>query len=91
MSKHALWLIAKAKRRKARRLDLGNCDLRQLPSELFQLTWLEELNLCNEYWDHERLLLIESKNNGERNKLFSLPKSIEKLQSLKISNQTKIK
>jgi hypothetical protein len=44
MSTLALTLIAENKKIKATRLDLGNCGLTELPVELFELEWLEELN-----------------------------------------------
>ena len=43
MSELALKLIREAKETRATRLDLGNCGLTELPDELFELTWLEEL------------------------------------------------
>jgi len=43
MSKVALQLIAQAKKDHATCLDLGNCGLTEIPHELFELVWLEEL------------------------------------------------
>ena len=43
MSELALKGVREAKRTRATRLDLGNCGLTELPDELFELTWLEEL------------------------------------------------
>jgi internalin A len=43
MSEIALKLIREAKETRATRLDLQNCGLTELPEELFELTWLEEL------------------------------------------------
>jgi internalin A len=40
---NALELIKKEKKERTGRLDLGNCGLSELPDELFELTWLEEL------------------------------------------------
>lgn len=48
MSQQALDLIAIAKKNRATRLDIGNCNLTELPDELFELTWLEELSLRDE-------------------------------------------
>jgi hypothetical protein len=45
MSELALQLIAENKRTKNTFLDLGNCGLTQLPQELFDCVWLEELIL----------------------------------------------
>jgi internalin A len=84
MSKLALELIAKEKIEKIGRLDLGNCDLTELPEELFELTWLEELNVCNAYWDYEQKKRINSQNKGNRNHLSIISINIQQLQSLKI-------
>ena len=43
MSELALQRIREAKEQRLTRLDLGNCGLTELPDELFELTWLEEL------------------------------------------------
>jgi len=51
MSQLALELIAKEKKEKTGKLDLGNCGLTELPKELFDCVWLEELIISNEYWD----------------------------------------
>jgi len=45
MSEIALQLIAENKTTKAKMLDIGNCGLTELPQELFDCVWLEELNL----------------------------------------------
>ncbi len=45
MSELALKLIAEAKEKRLISLDLGNSGLTELPDELFELEWLEELNL----------------------------------------------
>ncbi len=45
----ALQLIAENKKTKATRLDLGNCGLTELPDELSDCTWLEELILSNDF------------------------------------------
>ena len=47
MSALALQRINEAKQQRLTRLDLGNCGLIELPEKLFELTWLEELNLSN--------------------------------------------
>ena len=43
MSERALKLIRECKETRSTRLDLGNCGLTELPDELFELVWLEEL------------------------------------------------
>ncbi|MEI6950266.1 COR domain-containing protein [Paraflavisolibacter sp. H34] len=49
MNELALQLIKENKETKDRFLDLGNCWLTEIPDELFECTWLEELNLSSEY------------------------------------------
>ncbi len=83
MSELALELIAKAKREKAKVLDLGKCGLRELPKELFELVWLEELYLCNQYWDYEARKWVESGNEGAANLLTSL-EGIDLLLNLRV-------
>jgi len=74
MSELALILIKEAKAARKKSLDLGNCGLTDIPKEVFQLTWLEELNLCNAYEKLDTNKTIESKNQGTPNRL-----NIEKL------------
>jgi len=53
-------------------------------SELaLQLIALEELNLCNEYWDDELDKLIRSKNKGTVNHFKNLKIGIGDLKALK--------
>jgi len=44
MSKLAQKLIAENKRTQSTFLDLGNCGLTELPDELLECTWLENLS-----------------------------------------------
>ena len=53
MSELALKLIREAKEARATRLDLGGCGLTELPEELFELTWLEELILSSKWWGYD--------------------------------------
>ena len=53
MSDLALKLIAEAREKNLTMLDIGNCGLRELPEELFELTKLEELIVSNQYWGYE--------------------------------------
>jgi internalin A len=77
MSALALQRIREAKEQRLTRLDLGNCGLTELPDELFELVWLEELQLSNQ-WDFfddeasEWLSLI-SENGGKPNRLKYIP------------------
>ena len=81
MSNLALKRIAKEKIEKTGKLDLGNCGLTELPDELFELVWLEELMLSNIYYEQKNW--IESQNKGERNELEKLSNSFSKLIHLK--------
>ncbi|MEW6521681.1 MAG: leucine-rich repeat domain-containing protein [Thermodesulfobacteriota bacterium] len=68
----------------AKRLDLGNCGLTELPEELFELHWLEELVVSNA-WQHLKTGEWKTRaNNGSPNKLADLPAGISKLKRLKI-------
>jgi internalin A len=51
MSEHALQLIAENKKTHNKSLDLGRCGLREIPKEVLELTWLEELNFCNRWYE----------------------------------------
>ncbi|POZ53168.1 COR domain-containing protein [Methylovulum psychrotolerans] len=51
MSELALRLIAENKETKATFLDLGNCGLTEVPEELGELVWLEELSFSGAWWD----------------------------------------
>ena len=53
MSELALKLIYEAKKKNLKSLNLGNCGLTELPRELFELVWLEELVVSNEQWHEE--------------------------------------
>ena len=85
----ALELIKSAKEQQSKTLNLEKCSLTALPDELFELTWLEELNLSFKYspWDETGKELIEiSPNQGEPNKISELPAAFSKLQNLKFFN-----
>ncbi len=84
MSDYALALIREAKATKSTVLDLGMCGLTELPKELFELVWLEELTLSNEYWDFNKEEWIESNNFHAPNTLDKLPEAFKALQQLKI-------
>ena len=75
MSELALKLIAEAKEIRKTRLDLGNCGLTELPDELFELTWLEELILKNGWYF--------GNNYDVLNNLTNIPSQIGKLKNLK--------
>lgn len=92
MSKIALKLIAENKAARVRGeaatyLDLGNCGLTQVPEEIGELVWLEELVLSNEWdeYDFEKKEWItkQSKILGKKNRLISLPQTLTQLVELK--------
>jgi len=67
----ALELIAKEKKEKTGKLDIGKCGLTELPEELFDLERLEELYVSNRFWDYKKQEWIESKNPGSDNRVRS--------------------
>jgi internalin A len=87
MSELALKLIAQAKQTRATRLDLGNCGLTELPDELFELTWLEEL-ILSEVWDEYSFEKREwgffnSQNEDKANNIIIISTRIKLLKDLK--------
>lgn len=89
MSELALELIREAKRTKAKKLDLGNCGLTELPDELFELVWLEELYLCNFgtfYFNtkKERSRFYSKNKGNNNNNIIFFPPEIQLLKELKI-------
>ncbi len=82
MSNLALKLIENAKKNNSKILDLGRCSLTEIPKEVFELTQLEELYLCNRYWDYEQQEWIDSSNKGLPNKIKLIPESIRALKKL---------
>jgi internalin A len=90
MTQQAKQLIAQAKAEGWKRLDLGNCGLTDLETqvpELFELTDLEELVLSNEHFKWNKAtgkLYRISENKGQNNRLSQLPQAMAKLKQLKI-------
>jgi GTPase SAR1 family protein len=86
MSELALRLIAENKKTKEKRLELGNCGLTELPDELFECVWLEELILSNEWWEYSLETLTgewkSSKNKGRLNIISTIPPEISKFINL---------
>ena len=92
MSELALKLIKEAKEKRLTRLDLGNCGLTELPDELFELTWLEELNLLSNR-ELNNLNMINKLFNLKRLNLIATSiynlnplKNLNTLEELRISN-----
>jgi len=85
MSELALKLIREAKKTKAKKLDLGNCGLTELPDELFELVWLEELYLSEKclIYDFEtnRRNQFISQNIGTKNRIINISSKIRNLQN----------
>jgi internalin A len=79
-------LIEKEKKERTGKLDIGRCGLTELPDELFELTWLEELNISNCYWDNNKGSLVESQNQGKDNFLNHIPKGLAGLINIEVLN-----
>ncbi len=88
MSELALKLIREAKEKRLTRLDLGNCGLTELPDELFELTWLDELMLSSEIlsydFDNNTISYFESSNIGMSNNIIEISSKLTKLSNLKV-------
>ncbi|MBI9060635.1 MAG: leucine-rich repeat domain-containing protein [Marinilabiliaceae bacterium] len=85
MSDLALKLIAKEKKERTGKLDLGNCGLTDFPKELFELTWLEELSFSVFRWGDEKKDWVISYNNAEENEFTNetLPDGFKNFKKLK--------
>jgi len=93
MSDLALSLIMENRRQHeagnpaCKRLDLGYCGLREIPEEVFENTWIEELILSNtweEFMDPKLTILTGSKNQGGKNKLSIISRKIECFTNLQV-------
>ncbi len=82
MTQLAQQLIAENKRTRSTFLDLGNCGLTELPEELFDCVWLENLNLGTYYFDEKEQKLKISENEEERNQLKTLDNKATALSKL---------
>lgn len=78
MSELALKLIAENKRTRSPFLDLGNCGLTEVPVEIAELVWLEELSFASEWWDFEghNWIRKKSQNIGFTNQLAHLTSTL---------------
>ena len=90
MSKQALQLIQDAKINRSTYLDLGNCGLTELPNELFELEWLEELFLCiekrNYSLEKNKWIWFRTQNKGEKNNFKNLLSQSKHLKKSWFSN-----
>jgi internalin A len=66
----------------ARSLDLGNCGMTEVPEEIGECGWLEELILSNGSWDVDENNFSKSTNPGSENRIMYLPKSLDNLLNL---------
>jgi internalin A len=87
MSELALQRIREAKEQRLTRLDIGNCGLTEIPDEVFELTWLEELILSGNWADYsferKESEHFNSQNEGEANNLKFINPKIKLLRGLK--------
>lgn len=84
MSELALKLIAENKAKHARGedarvLDLGNCGLKELPKELGELVWLEEL-ILSDTWEEYELRWLELREHDSQN--IGSPNGIQSIQGI---------
>lgn len=81
----ALEIIAKAKAERATKLQLGRCGLTEIPPEVLELDWLEELDLRNEWREDGKEIFAE--NNGDHNQIKRISNltNLKKLRVLRIS------
>jgi internalin A len=74
MSELALKLIAENKKTRSPFLDLGNCGLTEVPEEIGELVWLEELSFASEWLGFygEECTRVNSLNSFEKNNIKQL-------------------
>ena len=94
MSQLAQQIIREAKETHATWIDLYNTGITEIPDEVFELDWLEELFLTGYYWvtENEKLTLKESLNRGPYNNIININSRIlnlSQLTSLTISGSGK--
>ena len=74
MSELALKLITENKKTRSPFLDLGNCGLTEVPEEIGELVWLEELSFASDWtsFDSKEWVTKNSQNTGSKNKITRL-------------------
>ena len=82
MSELALRLITEAKEKRSTFIDLGNCGLTEIPEELYELTWLENLNLGTRFYVKGNY--DSTTNTGSKNQLKKIPEKLYTLENLKV-------
>lgn len=83
---HARKLALRCLKTKEKKLDLGYCGLTELEKEvpeLLELTWLEELNLSNDYYDYRKEQWFFGRNKHIKNQFQDIPEAFKNLISLK--------
>jgi Leucine-rich repeat (LRR) protein/GTPase SAR1 family protein len=75
-------LIRQNKQSRERYLDLGNCGMNEIPVEIEELEWLEEL-IIGDYFDYSTSTMIKSANSFGDNHISRLPKNISRLVNLR--------
>lgn len=85
MSELALRLIEENKKTRATFLDLGNCGLTEVPEEIGELVWLEELSFTQVrgIWHNKLWISSEIKNLGSANNIEIIPAFFSCLTNLK--------
>src|SRR5205823_4265762 len=70
----AIGRIAENRRSRAAFLDLGNCGIIELPSELGELTWLESLSIAGSWhdWDDGSWREKITVHSGNKNALATI-------------------
>ncbi|MEO0470739.1 MAG: COR domain-containing protein [Bacteroidota bacterium] len=63
---------------------LGKTGLRFLPPALFGYPELRELIVSDKYWDEKSEVWVECEGNGQPNRLYALPKELQKLHKLEV-------
>ena len=74
MSELALTLIAENKTTRSSFLDLGNCGLTEVPEEIGELVWLEELSFARKwtYFNSKESVTKYTRNTGPENNIARL-------------------
>ena len=89
VSELALRLIEENKKTRAKFLDLGNCGLTEVPAEIGELVWLEELSFSA--WRKNGDVIFESSNNDLANNIKNLLPSISNINPFsKLKNLRKL-
>jgi internalin A len=87
MSQLAQQRIREAKEKRLTRLDIGNCGLTEIPEEVFELVWLEELILSNTWAEYSAKqkgwYRFKSQNGGQANDIKFISPNIKLLRGLK--------